>query len=156
MKNLRDAIAEHPFSEGFSTELLDALARFAMAKTFLEDEVIFEQNDMANRFYLINTGQVRISIAPTIGAEFEIETIGAGDVLGWSWLFEPLKWQFDATTVSETETIFFYATPLLAYLEDHPDQGFELMKAMTGVVVRRLKKTREKLLIAIARQAPAR
>lgn len=145
-RQLRDAIASHAFTSGFSAALIDALARFAMAKNFVRDETIFEQGDIANRFYLINSGYVCISSESRAGREVEIETIGAGDVLGWSWLFEPQKWQFDARALGNTETLFFYGTPLLAHLEENPDLGFELMSAMTGVVVRRLQKTREKLL----------
>jgi hypothetical protein len=41
-----------------------------------------------------------------------IESIGAGSVLGWSWLFLPYYSHFDARAVSPVKTIFFYGTRL--------------------------------------------
>ncbi|MEO7933587.1 MAG: cyclic nucleotide-binding domain-containing protein [Chthoniobacterales bacterium] len=146
MKPIRSSIAQHPFLAELAPEHLDLLSDFAMQRTFADGELILKQGDLANRFYLINTGHVLISSRGSSGNPAEIETLGAGDVLGWSWLFEPRLWQFDARAVGETETIFFYATLLLAQLEENTALGCELLRRMAAVTIRRLQKTRERLV----------
>jgi CRP-like cAMP-binding protein len=75
-----------------------------------------------------------------------IQIIGAGEVLGWSWLFPPYLWHFNARAMEATDAIFFYATPLREECESDHELGYELMKRMAEVMVRRLQATRWKLL----------
>ena len=51
-------IAEHPFLHDMKPEHLAALAEFAMPTHFAAGELIFQQGDTANRFYLIRSGRV--------------------------------------------------------------------------------------------------
>jgi CRP/FNR family cyclic AMP-dependent transcriptional regulator len=67
-------------------------------------------------------------------------------VLGWSWLFPPYCWQFDARTLEPTEAIFFYGTPLREQCEQDHNFGFEMMKRMTQVIIQRLQGARRLLL----------
>ena len=46
-----------------------------------------------------------------------IETIGAGDLLGWSWMFPPYVWHFTARAIEPTTAIFFYGSILREYCE---------------------------------------
>ena len=70
----------------------------------------------------------------------------AGEVCGWSWLFPPYHWHFDARAVEPTEAIFFYGTRLREQCENDHDLGYELMKRMASVIIRRLQTTRRHLL----------
>ena len=50
----------------------------------------------ADTFYVLRHGSVALeTFVPTRGPVV-IETIEAGEVLGWSWLFAPYRWHFDA------------------------------------------------------------
>jgi CRP-like cAMP-binding protein len=75
-----------------------------------------------------------------------IQTIGPGDVLGWSWLFPPYYWNFDARALEPTTAIFFYGTRLRDECEQDKALGYELMKRMTAVAIQRLQATRRQLL----------
>lgn len=109
-------------------------------------EIIFREGDPANRFYLIHNGKVALeSYAQDRGMK-QITTVGAGEVLGWSWLFPPYYWHFDARAVEPTEAIFFYATPLREECESDHELGYELMKRTALVMMRRLEATRRQML----------
>jgi CRP/FNR family transcriptional regulator, cyclic AMP receptor protein len=112
-------------------------------------EVIFREGDNANRFYLIHDGEVVLESTehPERGATF-IETIGGGDVLGWSWMFPPYYWHFDARATKPTRATFFYGTRLREAGETDPQLGYALATRMAEVVIRRLQSTRLKLLQA--------
>lgn len=75
-----------------------------------------------------------------------IQTLGPGDVLGWSWLFPPYYWHFDARALEPTEAVFFHGTPLREECESDHDLGYELVKRMSAVMMRRRQATRRSLL----------
>lgn len=146
MKNLEPMIAAHPFLEGMEPRQIKILAEAAMPVSFEEGQIIFQEGEMANRFYLIQEGKVRLETHAKDGASVTIQDIGAGDVLGWSWLFPPYYWHFDARAIEPTTAIFFYGTRLREQCESDHDLGYELMKRMAEVVVGRLQMTRLTLL----------
>lgn len=117
-----------------------------MQTSFEAGSLIFHEGDPANRFYLIQEGKVALETMAREGERALIQTIGAGDVLGWSWLFSPYYWQFDARVVEPVKAIFFYATPLREECEADHDLGYELMKRMAGVMLKRLQAARRQLL----------
>ena len=146
MKTLEAAIGEHPFMKDLSPRHLQTLIDSAMPLEFKANQTIFREGDPANRFYLIQSGKVALE---TSGQDQEprlLQTIGAGDVLGWSWLFPPYYWHFAARAKEPTKAIFFYGTRLREQCEEDHDLGYELMKRMAGIVIDRLQETRKQLL----------
>lgn len=144
---LLQIIENHPFLRGLPPKYVTAMAECAMHTHFQPGQLIFRRNDTANRFYLILEGKVQLGVFGP-DAEVGVETISAGDVLGWSWIFEPRRWQFDARAEGPVDAIFFYATPLLAMCEENAEMGYELMKWVAVVMLRRLQAVRERLLVA--------
>jgi CRP-like cAMP-binding protein len=144
--DLQRAIAAHPFAQGLSEEHVRLLADCAMQTHFDKDQVIFRQGETANRFYLIESGEVVLESVETPERSAMVEVIGAGDLLGWSWLFPPYVWQFTARAGAPTSAIFLYATVLREYLEKDPALGYELFKRMSEVMTRRLQAARTRLL----------
>ena len=143
---LRKRLAVHPFLAGFKPEYLDLLADSAMEKVFATNESIFTEGAVANRFYLIEDGTVTLETSTADGNRVPIEVIGRGDVLGWSWLFPPFYWHFDARAREETKSIFIYGTRLREQCEADHRFGYQLMKRMCQIVIERLQSTRKQLL----------
>jgi CRP/FNR family cyclic AMP-dependent transcriptional regulator len=146
VKAVESVIAEHPFLRGLKPEHLRLLADSAMRMNYQAGEIIFREGDPANRFYLIERGSVSLEAHRKDEAPVVVQTIGLGDVLGWSWLFPPYYWHFDARATEPTTAIFFYGTRLREQCERDHDFGFEMMKRMTQVVIRRLQATRKEML----------
>jgi len=145
---LEEQIAAHPLLRGMKPEHLKVLAECAMPAQFKEGELIFREGDPANRFFLILEGKVALGSRVEDHGPVQIQVIGAGDVLGWSWLFPPYYWHFDARTLEPVRAIFFYGTWLREYGDQDHNLGYELMKRMAEVVIRRLQATRQQLLHA--------
>jgi CRP-like cAMP-binding protein len=139
-------LAEHPFSQGLSPHQIRLLADCAMAVTFKPGELVFRAGDPANRFYLIHRGTVALEAAVPGRGLTVIQEVGPGEVLGWSWLFPPFYWHFDARAVEPVEAVFFYGTPLRDECEVDHDLGYALLKRMSEVVINRLQAARKKLL----------
>jgi CRP-like cAMP-binding protein len=118
------------------------LASVALPVEFSAGQLIFREGELANRFYLILNGNVALQSRMPDGGVSLITTLGQGEVLGWSWLFPPYAWHFDAVAIESTATVFFYGTWLRNMAEEHHELGYELMKRMAEVLIRRLQATR--------------
>jgi CRP-like cAMP-binding protein len=138
-------IERHALFKGMAPHHLKLLADVAMMKEFDAGEVIFREGDPANRFYLILEGEVALESSQEDRAPILIQTIGADDVLGWSWLFPPFYWRFDARATQPTKAIFFYGTWLRESCDRSPEFGYEMMKRMAAVMIQRLQATRRQL-----------
>ncbi|MEY2495356.1 MAG: hypothetical protein QOJ45_1848 [Verrucomicrobiota bacterium] len=139
-------VALHPFLAGMNRSHLTLLADCAMVVHFKPGELIFREDELANRFYLIETGKVILVSSGTSGDPVIIDKVGAGDLLGWSWMFPPYIWHFTALAAEQTAAIFFYGTILREYCERDHSLGYELFKRMSAVMVKRLQAARQKML----------
>jgi CRP/FNR family transcriptional regulator, cyclic AMP receptor protein len=139
-------VALHPFLAGMNRTQLTLLTDCAISIRFEPGDVILRDGDRADRFFLIETGKVVLESGVGHGAPVVVDTIGAGDLLGWSWMFPPHVWQFTARAVSPTRAIFFTGPVLREYCERDPWLGYELLKRMTAVMNRRMQNARRKML----------
>jgi CRP/FNR family cyclic AMP-dependent transcriptional regulator len=139
-------VAAHPFLVGLSDHHIRLLADCAVRVNFEAGHVLFREGEEANRFYLIERGEVVLESKNAAGKAVVIDTIGDGDLLGWSWLFEPYLWRFTARATKPTTAIFFYGTILRGYCEKDQPLGYQLLKRMSEVMTRRLQAARESLL----------
>lgn len=142
-------LAAQPFLKGLSEPQIELLADNAMPAEFKTGELIFKEGAPANRFYILLSGEVTLE-SPCPKCDDErgtvlIETVGAGSVLGWSWLFPPYYSHFDARAVSPVKAIFFYGTRLREQCESDHELGYQLMKRAAGIFIERLQAARQKL-----------
>ena len=149
MKNLNglnDAITNHAFFHGMKPEHLVLLLNGGKEAQFKVGDVLFREGEPANQFYLIESGKVAVETPEKSNDTTVVQTLGAGDVLGWSWLFPPFVWHFQARAVEPTSAIILNGAHLLVTAERNHDFGYELMKRMADIVITRLQATRKQLL----------
>jgi CRP/FNR family cyclic AMP-dependent transcriptional regulator len=145
-------VALHPFLAGMNRTQLALLTDCAIPVHFKKGQVVLREGELANRFYLIESGKVALESGEGFGDPVVIETIGSGDLLGWSWMFPPYVWHFTARAVEPVSAIFFYGTILREYCERDNSLGYELFKRMTPVMMKRLQASRKKMLAVNARR----
>lgn len=140
-----------PFLAGLSHAQIALLADCALTAHFPAGETIFREGELADRFYVIERGKVVLESGLDFGEPLVIETIGAGDLLGWSWMMPPYVWHFTARAIEPTQAIHFNGAILRLYCERDHSLGFELHKRMSAVMMRRLQTARRKMLAIHAR-----
>ena len=146
VETLEPILTRHPFSRDLAPEHLRLLVGCAANVKFAAGQFVFREDGDADRVYLIREGQVALEAGgPT---PLTILTLGGGEVLGWSWLFSPYRWQFDARVVEPTRVIALDATCLREKCEADHDFGYALMKQFVLMIVQRLHATRLQLLNA--------
>ncbi|PGH47714.1 cyclic nucleotide-binding domain-containing protein [Streptomyces sp. Ru87] len=107
---------------------------------------IFEEGRRADRFWLVHTGSVALDLHVPGRRSPVVETLGSGDLLGWSWLFPPRRWHFGAETVSRVHAYEFDVAAVLELCEREPALGRDLAVAVAAVVGERLTTARTRLL----------
>jgi CRP-like cAMP-binding protein len=146
MQTLEPILTEQPLFRGLSTEDLRLLVGCASNVRFDADQMISREGEPANQFFLIREGKVALeTFIPERGSVI-IQTVGAGELLGWSWLIPPYRWRFDARAVERTRAIALDGQCLRAKCEENPRLGYELLKRVAGVFAERLLSTRLQLL----------
>ncbi len=146
VKAVASVIAEHPFVRGLQPQHLRLLVDSAMRMHYKAGELIFREGDPANRFYLIEQGRVSLESPRKEQAPIAVQIIGPGDVLGWSWLFPPYYWHFNARALEPTTAIFFYGTRLREQCEQDHSFGFAMLQRITKIVIQRLQAARKQLI----------
>ncbi|MFN7140436.1 MAG: Crp/Fnr family transcriptional regulator [Limisphaerales bacterium] len=145
MKTLDSIVTSHPFVNTMRPEHLELLCKNAKEVEFAEGDLLFRQGDPANRMYLIQSGKVALE-AHEQGKTVPLQVLGTNDVLGWSWLFPPFSWNFQARATEPTRVIALDGGHLLVTCEENHDFGYELMKRVAQMVIHRLQTTRQQLL----------
>jgi CRP/FNR family transcriptional regulator, cyclic AMP receptor protein len=146
---LERRVAAHPFLIGMGPREINLLIDCALLTRFEAGQTIFRTGETANRFYLIERGKVALEAESVGESPVLIDTVQAGDLLGWSWLFPPYRWHFDTRAIEPTTAIFFYGTVLREYCERDTVLGYELFKRMSEVMIRRLQAARTALSEAL-------
>jgi CRP-like cAMP-binding protein len=146
LRTLDAVLSDHPFFKGLDRQKLQFLAGCASDVRFEEGEFLYREGDEANNFFVIREGKVAIeAFSPKRGA-LTIQTLIAGDVLGWSWLFPPYQAHFGARAIELTQAVCLDRKCLRNKCEQDHDLGYELMKRFSQVMIQRLQATRLQLL----------
>ncbi|WP_037676769.1 cyclic nucleotide-binding domain-containing protein [Streptomyces griseus] len=126
----------------------ERLMTLAREVHFPEDTRIFEAGGTADRFWVIRSGAVSLVQEVTPRRRVTVAGLGAGDMLGWSWLFPPYQWDFGAEAFSPVRAYEFEARPVLKLCEEDPALGMSLVRVVAEILAHRLEMTRGKLMDA--------
>lgn len=145
MTSPRKLLADNEFLAGLAAADLETIASCGRIVHAGEGSYVFHEGEDAGAFYILATGRVALELHVPGRGPLVIDTISDGDVLGWSWLFPPHRWHFDARAVTDLEAVAFDASCLRTKLDGDPRLGYELMKRFAGVMNRRLQSARMRL-----------
>jgi CRP-like cAMP-binding protein len=143
---LDELLAEAPVFNGLGPDAITLIAGCAQNVGFDEDALLFREGEPADTFYVIRRGRVALELHTPERGGIVIETIEQGEVVGWSWLFEPYRWHFDARADTPVRAIAFDGACLRGKCEDDKELGYELMKRFSQVMIDRLQHARVRLL----------
>lgn len=145
-ENLTEVLRKHPFISDLEDEYLQTLLTCASNVTYSDGEYLFREGEEATKFFLIRTGKVALELHASERGTIRIETIGPGEVLGWSWLISPFRWHFDAIAVEDIRAFALDGKCLRTKCESDHDFGYEMYKRFSKILEHRIKITRLQLL----------
>ncbi len=145
-RDLRDIIAQHPFFRELSEEHLAVLVGCATNQRYAAGEFLFRQGETARHFYLVRQGKVAIEVVSPQQGTITVQTLGEGEVVGWSWLVPPYEYRFDARAAELTRVVALDGECLRGkFTQDH-ELGYRFLSRFVQVIAERLEHTRLQLL----------
>jgi CRP/FNR family transcriptional regulator, cyclic AMP receptor protein len=144
-------LGAQPFLRGMPSAQLATLAELCEHVSIPSRKRLFDEGAQADRFWIIDAGQVMLDASVPGQGRVIIETLGRGDVIGLSWMLPPYQWRFGAVATQPTQAFVFDARAVRAACELDPLLGYELSRRFSAVVVNRLQATRARLIEACSR-----
>jgi CRP/FNR family transcriptional regulator, cyclic AMP receptor protein len=138
---LEPILKEHPFLTNLEPDKLHFIVECASNVRFNAGEYLFREGEAANHFYLIRKGRVVLEIPSPNRPSICLETLGEGEMLGWSWFFPPYRWHFDAHAVELTLAIAFDAQCVRRKCDIDHGLGYRLARQFAAVQADRLEAT---------------
>ena len=144
--NSTPALAGHQFTRGMPADYVAALSGAAKHIKVPARYRLFDEGGTADRFWLIQAGQVALDMNVPGRGPVVIEALGMGDVIGWSWLYPPYQWRLGAVALRPTQAFEVDGPAVRQMCAADAGFGYELTRRFLAVVVHRLQATRTRLI----------
>ncbi len=138
-------LKEHPVFQRLSEAYLEEIAQHMTALTVEPGELLFEEKDPAESFYIVMEGTIDL-YANVEGDEEWIQMIDVGEVIGWSWLVPPYKWAFSARSREGAMLMRFDAQAIRNLCDRDPVFGYGTMKQICALMLGRLHTVRTQII----------
>ncbi len=145
MTTIDEALAAHPFFEDLDPGLRRRFAACSQPVGFPADATILRHGGSADRLYALTSGRVAVGLrTPARGLQV-IETLQSGDILGWSWLFPPYRWNFDAVALKPVTAIEVGTACIRSVLDTDPAAAAVIYRNVGAAMADRLQSARLRL-----------
>jgi CRP-like cAMP-binding protein len=146
---------KYPLLADLPADYLPKLLEIAEERWFEENEIIFPEGARSKYLFLIASGRIALETMAG-GQRIVIQTLGAGDTMGWSALTETTTTHFQARALTHVQTIALDGTALSVVFEENHSLGYEMMKRLLPLVTERLDHTRMQLIDMYGKRAAKR
>ena len=146
METLEPLLRDHEFFRGLAPGYVSLLVGCATNVRFPAGSFLFEEGEPADRFFLIRHGRISLEVSAPGRGSIVVQTVGPGEIVGFSWLFPPHRWEFDARAAEATTAVALDGVCLRGKCAEDPVLGFDLMQRFARVVIERLQHARLQLL----------
>ena len=145
-QSITEYLSAHEFFSEFSDDVLKFLCECSSTREIKKGQILFLQGEHADKFYVVRSGRISIQMPAIMGPTLEIQTVSENQVLGWSWLIPPYKWNFQTKAEDDSELLQFDGAAILARCEQDPKLGFELVKKFAALMSVGLNAARLKMM----------
>ena len=143
---IEEVMAGFPLCRDLPPAVVDELRGCARFRVYRPGQTLLTEGGAVDEIFMIRSGSVAIEVDPPGRGPVVIETLGAGEVVGVSWLLPPYRSLFDARARAETHTVVLDAVCLRGHCDEDHELGYQLMHQFAGAIRDRLQATRLQLL----------
>jgi CRP/FNR family transcriptional regulator, cyclic AMP receptor protein len=143
---IAELVMSHPFFAGIDPTLVCAMGSQAEERNYDVGDMLVQEGKPAEEFFLVFEGKIALEVGAADHPGITVETIGRGEILGWSWLVSPHRWRFDARATKPTKVVAINAASARYALAAHPAFGYQFLMKLLPVVADRLENTRVQLM----------
>jgi CRP/FNR family cyclic AMP-dependent transcriptional regulator len=130
-----ELIGRVPMFAALAEEDRRALAAALVRRTVDRGETVFRQGDPGGSLFIVEAGRVKITTLAPDGRETIIAVVGPGEVFGELSLLAQRR-TADARAMEPTALLALSHDAVRSYLVAHPAAAWELVRALTRIVLR--------------------
>lgn len=117
--------------------------------------VLFREGDYLPHVFVVVAGTVALEINGPDHRPRRFQTVGPGELLGWSPLLGPGPMTAAARALTDARVIAIDAKAVLALCDQDPTFGFQFMRRTAAAIAARLSATRLQLLDVYRHELPS-
>lgn len=144
--SLARSLGEHKLIAELAPEHVAFLAGCTKNQRVKAGAYLFREGDEASELYFVRKGKLSLEVQAVGRGTVVVETLHAGEVIGWSTIFPPYRWYVDARAVKDALVFAVDGACLRDKLEADHGFGYAFTRLMLRVVHRRLERTRLQVL----------
>ncbi|MCP4329698.1 MAG: Crp/Fnr family transcriptional regulator [Alphaproteobacteria bacterium] len=126
-----DRVARTPLFVRLPAERLQTLLTEALVKPYRRGEILFFQDEPADRFFFVLDGWVKIFRLTSHGEESVINVFTRGDSFAEAAIFELGTFPVTAQAAEDSRVLAIMATPFLRKLSSEPELCLNIMASMS-------------------------
>ena len=118
-------------------DMLDRIISITDFLKFEDQEVIFSQGDIADRFYMVKRGKVLLEQRIAEKITVSVGSIKSGFAFGWSTMIEEGYYTTDAVCAEPCEIFSMRGNKIRALCEKDPHMGYLLSRRLLVILKKR-------------------
>lgn len=122
------------------------LAEHAQEVHFAKGTRLFDEGGIADRFWIVKSGVVALDLHVPGRQAAVVESVGSGELVGWSWMVTPHQWHLGAEAVTPVHADQFDAATVRMLMDADPAFGSAVGSWVSQVLAHRLQAARIRLL----------
>jgi CRP-like cAMP-binding protein len=132
--------------DGFDNDFLEEIASISEEETIQTGDWLFHEGDEANSLYMIIDGQIelKLNMDRKRNLYVTLNTLTAGDALGWSSMIEPYIYRLGVMATAPTRFVKLNAEKLRILLSKYPEEDTIMMQRIAQAVGSRFTTLSEK------------
>jgi len=141
-----------PLCAGLDDAELAAVARISRPASLAKSELLFQEGDPAEGFYVLLEGLVRVFKASPEGREYTLHVIRPGQMFAEVAMFAGKRYPANCTALEDSRVAFFPKGAFLRLMGEHPEISLKIIASLAHFV-REFNRMVEELSL---REVPAR
>lgn len=135
-----DFLAKSYLCEGLSEHQIEELSSFASMIYLKENELLFDEGDKTDHFFVVATGKLKALVSSSTGSEMqELRSIHPGDCIGEMAMIEESTHTTRICAVKASALLSFNSIKLLEYLKKQPETGVQVLLNLSKIISNRLR-----------------
>lgn len=135
-----------PLFKSFKPHQIQLIEPFIEFCSFPANMVIFQQDDRAENFYILMSGEIALHFKPYDGPSLVMTKIASGDVFGWSAALGRSKYSATAIPTSDSKVIRMQASNLQKLCTIDPETAALFLDRLVGVISGKLRDSHQEIL----------
>lgn len=140
--DVKEFLQTVPAFQHLGDEDVDRLVKLARVRKAAPGEVLDAQGEPAERFYILVSGRVAITLALDFGVSqrsYMVTTIGPAQMFAWSGMVGNPIYTAGGKALTEITVLEFDVRELEAEFEEDPRLGYTTMRAVAATIASRLR-----------------